>query len=164
MLELGDGVLLPSLPIAMLPGHFSELDSPDWQYSLCFPHHLQGISPEAHFRRPFNLIWPKIFLAIDGLGWIPSVPFIFRMCPHYWFVCQACDFPWSPYHCFPSPGVQIVVRMGNLETLIKGLDTRFFKTFFYLLLFENKIIIKIFIIKVMSNRDVIARFESLCIA
>lgn len=68
-------------PVGRLHGSFPGLETSAWQYILYFPHHLLCVSPKAYLRKPLNLIWPEIFLAICELGWVPVYPFHFQDMP-----------------------------------------------------------------------------------
>lgn len=119
-------------PLGRLHGSFSGLETS----ALCFLHHLLCVLPKPYLRHPLNLIWPEIFWQFVNLVVFHSIPFIFRTCPHYPFVCRAYDFPWLPP---PLWSMDTVVRIGNLETP-KGPTARFLTTIFCL--FNLKIILE----------------------
>lgn len=95
---------------------------------VCFTQALSQASFESYLAR--NL------LTVVNLVVFHSIPFIFRTCPHYPFVCRAYDFPWLPP---PLWSMDTVVRIGNLETP-KGPTARFLTTIFCL--FNLKIILE----------------------
>lgn len=91
---------------------FSGLETSAWQYILCFPHHLLCVSPKAHLKRLWILFGQKSFWQFVNLVGFQFIPFIFRTCPHCWFACQACDFPWSPFS-FWLWSLDTVARIDN---------------------------------------------------
>lgn len=102
----------------------------DWRHQppmlLCFPHCLLCVSPKAYLKRPLNLIWPEIFLAVCKLCWISVYPFYFQDMPTL-LICVP-DLLFPPVSFFhPAVIHGYCCKNWQLETLIKGPTTRLLK-------------------------------------
>lgn len=117
---VSQGMSLAAFPLrGQASWELSGVETSAWQHILCFSITCCVFHPRLTSGGLWILFGQTSFWQFENLVGFQSFPFIFRACPHCRFVCQACTFSW-----FSSPpalwSMDTVIRIGNLETFIKG--------------------------------------------